>query len=88
MRTSTRSAFLKQLSSLPDGVRERVEKFVFDELPALESLSKAGNIEKLSGYKNFYKVRFGDYRVGIELENDVVVLKVVLHRRDVYRRFP
>lgn len=88
MRTSTRSTFLKQLASLPDNVRERVEKFAFDELPALGSLSEAGNVEKLRGYKNCYRARFGNYRVGIEIEDGIAILKVVLHRRDVYRRFP
>ena len=88
MRTRATSTFLKQLSALLDGVRERVEKFAFDELPLLESLSDVINIKKLQGYKNCFRARFGDYRVGIEIENEVAVLRVVLHRRNIYRRFP
>lgn len=88
MRTKATSTFLKQLAVLPDGIRERVEKFAFDELPVLESLSEASNIKKLQGYKNCFRARFGDYRVGIEIEEEVAVLRVVLHRRNVYRRFP
>ena len=88
MRTRPTSSFLKQLANLPDGVRERVEKFTFDELPRLESLNAAVNVKRLHGYKNCFRVRFGDYRVGIEIENEVAVLRVVLHRRNIYRRFP
>ena len=88
METQVSSTFLKQLAHLPDGIRERVERFAFDELPNFQSLSVADNIKRLQGYRNCYRARFGDYRVGIEMEDGVAVLKVVLHRRDVYRRFP
>lgn len=88
MRTRTTHTFLKQLTELPDGIREQVETFTFDELPGLKSLNDAANVKKLKGYKSCFRVRFGNYRLGIEIEEDVAVLRVVLHRRNVYRRFP
>lgn len=88
MRTQATNTFLKQLAALPDGIRERVEKFAFEELPELGTLRDADNIKKLQGYKNCFRARFGEYRVGIEIEEGVAVLRVVLHRRNVYRRFP
>jgi len=36
MRTTFKKEFLKQLARLPKDVRERIEKFVFEELPALK----------------------------------------------------
>jgi mRNA interferase RelE/StbE len=88
MRIKATSTFLKQLAAVPDGVRERVEKFTLYDLPEMESLNGAVKVKKLQGYKNCYRVRFGDYRLGIEVENDVAVLRVVLHRRNIYRQFP
>lgn len=32
--------------------------------------------------------RLGEYRVGIFLENDTVILARILHRKEVYRYFP
>jgi mRNA-degrading endonuclease RelE of RelBE toxin-antitoxin system len=45
-----RKRFLKELSSLPPKIRDRVEQFTFEELPNIDTLSEAGNIEKMQGY--------------------------------------
>ncbi|MFQ5686744.1 MAG: type II toxin-antitoxin system RelE/ParE family toxin [Candidatus Scalindua sp.] len=68
----------------------KIEKFVFEELPYKLSISESGKIEKLSGFKNFYKVRFGMYRLGIESKNknEVLVIRTVMHRREIYKYFP
>jgi mRNA interferase RelE/StbE len=80
--------FLKELSSLPKGQRIKVEHFVFEEAPAYKSLAEIPKFEKLKGYKHFYKKRFGDFRVGMRFENDMLYFERVLHRKDIYRYFP
>ncbi|NPA92437.1 MAG: type II toxin-antitoxin system RelE/ParE family toxin, partial [Chloroflexi bacterium] len=39
-------------------------------------------------YTSFYRIRLGDYRLGLEIEGDTVVFVRFLHRRDIYRYFP
>ena len=80
--------FLKQLAVMPSGVRAKIESFVFDELPRLDSFAESGKVEKMSGYRGCYKVRFGSYRVGLQKEQEKVVVKLVMHRREIYRYFP
>lgn len=47
------------------------------------------NISKLSGYKKYYRVRIGDYRLGIELvDKDTILFIIIGHRKDFYRYFP
>jgi mRNA interferase RelE/StbE len=60
----TRKSFLKDLASLPAKVRGRVEAFVFDVLPAADDPFQLGKLEKLEGHQDYYKVRFGSYRLG------------------------
>jgi mRNA interferase RelE/StbE len=88
MRTKTTNTFLKQLALLPVEVRERVEEFAFVELREADMLTDLSNVKKLKGFKESYRARFGNYRVGIEVEGDSVVLKVVMHRSRIYRKFP
>lgn len=88
MKVKYRKKFLKQLSKLPPDVRTKIEKFVFVELPAIQALGESGKIEKMSGYKSFYKIRFGSYRVGLKKEEDSVILKAVMHRSEIYTYFP
>jgi mRNA interferase RelE/StbE len=49
-----------------------------------------GFLEKMKGYSDKYKLRVGDYRVGltIEKENQVIVCERIAHRREIYRIFP
>ena len=79
--------FLKDLSSLPSGDRVRIEKYAFDHVTTLKAFDQLG-AEKLHGFKFFYKVRFGNYRVGLPYENETVTFERVLHRKEIYRFFP
>ncbi len=84
------TSFLNDMASLPTKARGRVESFVFELLPAAENPIKIGKLQKLKGYKDFYKVRFGDYRLGLQLDSHrkQVHLLRVMHRRNIYRHFP
>lgn len=88
MRIEYKREFLKQLVKLPRGVRVQIEKFVFDDLPKLEFISASRNLERLQGYSNCYKARFGNYRIGLIIEGDNINLCTVRHRREIYRYFP
>ncbi len=80
--------FLKELSKLPNPYQSNIEGFVFDILPNYNSLSEIGKIEKMTGYKDYFKIRFGDYRVGIKKENNIIIVETVKHRREIYKFFP
>ena len=90
MKVHYRKKFLKQLSKIPFNFRSKIEEFVFKKLPLSSSISVIGKLEKLTGYKNFYKVRFGDYRLGIESKNKngSLVIRTVMHRKEIYKYFP
>ncbi|HCL57478.1 MAG TPA: plasmid stabilization protein [Spirochaetia bacterium] len=47
------------------------------------------NIKKMTGYSVYYRIKLGDYRIGIKLENPTTVVLVRFnHRKDIYRNFP
>jgi len=80
--------FLKQLAQAPNDLRKRIEVFAFETLPRANALGELGGIEKMQGYKTYYKARFGSYRVGIKYENEVVTLMVTMDRKEIYNYFP
>ncbi len=80
--------FLKQLSKLPYGVKKKIELFVFNDLPSFDNLELSGKIEKMKGYSGYYKIRFGTYRIGLEKRENSVVVKLVMHRKEIYNYFP
>lgn len=44
--------------------------------------------KKLKGFQSYYRVRIGDYRVGLSIEEDQVDFIRFLPRKDIYKYFP
>ena len=88
MKVEYRKKFLKELSKIHIKDRSRIESFVFKKLPEANSIFELGNIEQMKGYPSYYKVRYGQYRIGIKFKDGVVILERALHRKDIYRYFP
>ncbi len=59
-----------------------------DEVKKARDLSKIRNLTKLRGYKTFYRIRIGDYRLGLDVEGDKVIFTRILYRKDIYKYFP
>ncbi|MEA1915300.1 MAG: type II toxin-antitoxin system RelE/ParE family toxin [Campylobacterota bacterium] len=77
MEIVIKKKFLKELSKLPIDYADTIEEFIFDKLPTYNHLSEIGKVEKMTGYKNYFKIRFGDYRVGIKKENNLIIIETV-----------
>lgn len=56
MEVKFKKRFLKQLAELPKDFREKIEDFVFEELPNFSSIAESGKIEKMQGYNNYFKI--------------------------------
>lgn len=82
--------FLRELVQLPEKIRTQVETFSFETVPETANPFALRKLEKLRGYREYYKVRFGEYRVGLKLDkrHRSIQFQRVLHRRDIYRYFP
>jgi mRNA interferase RelE/StbE len=81
--------FLKELSALPLEIQSRVEPVIFQQLES-ENPFELGFLQKMKGYPDKYKIRMGDYRIGITVEKSTktLVCERIAHRREIYRIFP
>ena len=52
------------------------------------SISEIRNVKKLRGGDVYYRIRLGNYRIGLKLEDDTILFVRFLHRKDIYRSFP
>jgi mRNA interferase RelE/StbE len=57
VKAKYRKKFLRDLAKIPSIDRKQIEKFAFEEVPALDSIADSGKIERLKGYK--FITRFG-----------------------------
>lgn len=77
---------LKKLKKLP--IYLKLKAFCFEELPAYSALNRVQGLKKIQGYQDYYRIRVGDYRIGVKIDGDIVIVLRILHRKDIYRYFP
>jgi mRNA interferase RelE/StbE len=88
MTTVFRRSFTKDLRKISNrSVLSRVRQAI-DNVEAAETIGDIANLKKLTHTGNFYRIRMGDYRIGIVIESASVEFVRCLHRRDLYRFFP
>jgi mRNA interferase RelE/StbE len=63
-------------------------KAVIEEVENAESLLDISNIKKLKAQGGYYRIRAGNYRIGLADSEDVITFVCVLHRKEMYRYFP
>jgi len=88
MKTEFLKQFLRDADKLTiQSVRNEVIKAIKN---VEESASPAGikGLKKLSGYKNAFRIKIGDYRIGVIIEKNNVEFVRVVHRKDIYKVFP
>jgi len=88
MLVSFLKSFQSDLRRIKDpAVRKRMLNLI-GKLENAPSLHTVPNLRKISGSERYYRIRLGHYRVGLILDDNVVVLVRILHRREIYRFFP
>ena len=88
MRLDIRPSFNRDLGRIRDrDVRQRLTRKI-EEIESASNLTQITNLVKMEGYDYHYRMRLGDYRLGVAVEGDMVILQRFGHRRDFYRGFP
>ncbi|NCO33103.1 MAG: plasmid stabilization protein [Armatimonadetes bacterium CG2_30_59_28] len=88
MKSSFRRSFERDVRKVPaDPVRTRIKEMI-EAIEAAGSLTEVPNVERIHGTEGCYRIRVGDYRLGIYLQDPEVEFVRCLHRREIYRHFP
>ncbi|MFN5347692.1 MAG: type II toxin-antitoxin system RelE family toxin [Bacteroidota bacterium] len=84
--------FLNSFSKDVDKILRKSDKLkllkLIAQTEAAKELFDIPHIKKLVGHKNAYRVRLGDYRIGVFYELNKVVFARILHRKEIYKLFP
>ena len=73
MKAAFRDSFARDLKAVRDNGLLRKLKEVIEAVEKADSLAEVPNLRKLKASKNYFRIRVGDYRLGLALENDTVV---------------
>ncbi len=61
---------------------------IIENVEQAEVLTELTSLKQLKAEGRYYRIRTGDYRIGLTIENDQITFVRVLHRREIYRFFP
>ena len=88
MKVIFKQSLARDLKRIRDrSLLQRVQD-VIEQLEQVSSLDEISQIRKISDSKVYYRIRIGDYRLGLRLDDGSVTLVRFLHRKDIYRYFP
>ena len=87
MKVEFKSSFAKDLRKIKDDKIKQQVKEVIERAEKAQDLQAIENIKKLRGNDNYFRIRMGNYRLGLIIEKDKVIFVRFLHRKDIYRYF-
>ena len=89
MIVRTDKSFVKDVGKVKDAKLKQNLTEVIENVQKAENLSTITNLKKLTGFKDCYRIKMGDYRIGFEYTTDhEVILIRFLHRKEIYRYWP
>ncbi|WP_445629800.1 type II toxin-antitoxin system RelE family toxin [Nostoc sp. DSM 114167] len=83
-----KKSFEKDVSKIRDETLLQRIQAVIEEVEKAENLGEVNNIKKLKADGDYYRIRIGDYRIGLTISDDAIVFVRALQRKDIYRYFP
>lgn len=88
MQVAFRASFARDLKKITDeAILDRVRAAIV-HVESAKTLRDIADMKKLSGYQHLYRIRIGDYRIGIAVVEGVIEFVRCLSRREIYRFFP
>ena len=89
MKTEFRKSFVRDIKRLGKDKKllDRIKNIIL-EVEATDSISTIANLKKLKAEGFYYRIRSGNYRLGLIIQNNTVIFVRALHRSEIYRFFP
>ena len=88
MRTSFLGSFLSDVKKLRDAKTQQAVAAAIENVEGVRSIQEIRGVKRLSGHQHYFRIRVGDWRIGLIIENDVATFVRCLNRREIYRYFP
>lgn len=88
MKIEFKKSFLKDLQHIQNRKLKNSILDVIQQVEQADQPNEIKNLKRLKGFNRYYRIRIGNYRIGLEVSNNTVVFVVFSNRRDIYRIFP
>ena len=80
MNLDIRRSAIKDLQSINEPFKSTLHKKILK----LKKFPNVQNIKKLTNFEPAYRLRIGDYRVLFDVEENIIIIGRILHRKESY----
>ena len=88
MKAGFKSSFAKDLKAIKSKTVLGAVAKVIEVVEAAQNLRAVPDVKKLKAKGDYYRIKLGDYRIGITLDKDKITFVRCLDRKEIYRYFP
>jgi len=88
VKIAFRESFARDLKSVRDKKLLRRVKEHIEAVESADSPTACRTSKNSKAPKNYFRLKLGDYRIGLALENNTFVFVRFLDRKDIYKYFP
>ncbi|PIU14604.1 hypothetical protein COT20_02620 [bacterium (Candidatus Gribaldobacteria) CG08_land_8_20_14_0_20_39_15] len=90
MKVFFKNSFIKDFQKLSFDVKKEVRRICLDIFPRIKGLIEFQDysIKEMQGFKSYYRIRVGHYRIGFKKNGEEIIFMRVLARKDIYKFFP
>ncbi len=87
MITDFKSSFLKSIRKINDKKLREAVLSCIKEVESANEVQRISNLKKLKGYKDYCRIRIGNYRIGLKIESNKIFV-AFQDRKGIYKNFP
>lgn len=88
MNIEFRKSFERDLRNIANSSLLQKIQSAIETIEMATSPTEILNLKKMKGKGSYYRMRIGDYRMGLVLEKNTFIVVRVLPRKEIYRYFP
>ena len=88
MKIIVQKSFEKDIAKISNKELASIVFTLINQLENCQTLSEISHLKKIVGKGNYYRIRVGDYRLGLKLSEETIILLRFMSRKDIYKYFP
>ena len=88
MKVEVQKPFEKDIEKISNKKLAEQVNALIEQLENCKSLSEIHNVKKMKAKGSYYRIRIGNYRLGLKHEHETLILLRFMDRKDIYSYFP
>jgi len=80
--------FFKDIDKIEDKKLKDKISTIIQIIKNSNTIREIDHLKKIKDFKNAYRIKIGNYRIGLFISDNIVEFARFVHRKDIYKYFP